>query len=220
MGTTKMSLAEIAVTYPAASRIFHGYGLDYCCGGQRPFEEACRERQLDPADVFRQIQEQDGSRTESPDWATLPLNQITRLIVEHYHEPLRVELPDLVALAEKVETRHAEKASCPRGLAAHLRAVHASVLLHLAKEEQALFPMIDAGHGNRVGGPVQIMEGEHHEHAQNLKHMRELAHDFQPPEEACTSWRALYARLTALEAELMEHIHVENNVLFPRALCE
>jgi regulator of cell morphogenesis and NO signaling len=220
METTKMTLAEIAVTHPAASRVFHGHGLDYCCGGQRSLDEACRERQLDAAAVLRQIQEQESSRGESPDWSTRPLDQLTRFIIEHYHEPLRNELPELVALAEKVERRHADKDSCPSGLAAHLRAVHEAVLMHLEKEEQVLFPMIAGGSGSHAGGPIHVMEDEHHEHAHNLRRTRELAHDLVPPEEACTSWRALYLRLEELEAELMEHIHLENNVLFRRALCE
>jgi regulator of cell morphogenesis and NO signaling len=98
--------------------------------------------------------------------------------------------------------------------------VHASVLEHLAKEEQVLFPMIQAGHGRHASGPVQAMEHEHHDHAASLKRIRDLAHDLVPPQEACTSWRVLYLRLNQLEADLMEHIHLENNVLFPRALYE
>ena len=130
----------------------------------------------------------------------------------------RLELPELVALAEKVEDRHAEKSTCPRGLAAHLGQVHEAVLSHLAKEEEILFPMIVDGLGARAGSPIQVMEHEHLDHARNLRRTRELAHDFVPPQEACTTWQALYLRLDNLEAELMEHIHLENNVLFPRAL--
>lgn len=220
MDPTKMTLAEIAVTHPAASSIFHGLGLDYCCGGQRPLDEACRERKLDPAAVLQEIEQQGRSHADSPGWTTVALDQITRYIVERYHEPLRKELPELVALAEKVERVHADKESRPAGLASHLRGVLDAVLAHLEKEEQVLFPMISDGYGDQAGGPIHVMEDEHHEHAHNLRRTRELAHDLVPPAEACTSWRALYLRLERLEADLMEHIHLENNVLFRRALCE
>lgn len=219
MHTTKTPLAEIAVTHPSASRVFHNHRLDYCCGGKRPLDEACRERHLDPDAILRQIEADADARARATNWATMPLNEVTAEIVSRFHDPLRLELPALVALASKVEAVHADKPDCPRGLAAHLREVHDSVLPHLDKEEQILFPMINAGHGPQAFGPIHMMEDEHHEHAENLRRSRKLAHDFIPPEAACTSWRALYLRLDEFEADLMEHIHIENNVLFPRALC-
>jgi regulator of cell morphogenesis and NO signaling len=219
MNLTERTLAEMATTYPAASRLFHREGLDYCCGGKRSFEEACRDRGIDPAALLAEI-EGAVAKTAAQPWSDRPLEELIRHIVDHYHASLREELPQLVALAEKVESRHAEKSSCPRGLAEHLRLVHAAVLEHLVKEEQVLFPMILSGLGPRAGGPVQAMEHEHRDHAENLRRLRGLAHDFVPPAEACTSWSALYLRLRELEADLMEHIHLENNVLFPRALCE
>ena len=129
-------------------------------------------------------------------------------------------LPELIALATKVESRHADKPTCPKGLAALLGAMQDEVLDHLAKEEQMLFPMILAGQGRFAVGPVQVMEHEHDEHGRNLALLRTLTGDFVPPAGACTTWRALYLGLRQLDQELMEHIHLENNVLFPRALAE
>lgn len=220
MESTQTTLAEIAVRHAAASRVFHRHGLDYCCGGQRPLEEACRERELDPATVLQEIVDESRDRVDDRDWTTLPLVVIVHHIIERYHQPLREELPELIALAEKVELRHKDKTDCPIGLAAHLKNLHQATLLHLEKEEVMLFPMIASGQGNYTQAPVQVMEHEHREHAENLARTRELAHDFDPPEEACSSWRALYLRLAELEADFMEHIHLENNVLFPRAICE
>jgi regulator of cell morphogenesis and NO signaling len=94
------------------------------------------------------------------------------------------------------------------------------VLDHLAKEERVLFPMILEGHGARTGGPVRIMELEHDEHIRNLVRLRELTHNFTPPAHASGAWAELYRRLAALGADLIEHIHLENEVLFPRALNE
>ncbi len=218
MNTTETTtLGELAATYPQASRIFYRKRLDYCCGGKRTLGDACRELDLDPAAVLAEITAPAGDGGLAA-WTTRPLNDLIDFIISRYHDKLRVELPELVAMAAKVEQSHAEKASCPRGLAAHLGQVHEAVLSHLAKEEQVLFPMIRAGQGRRTGEPVQAMEQEHRDHAVNLQRTRDLAHDLTPPAEACGTWQALYLRLDELEAELMEHIHLENNVLFPRAL--
>ena len=93
------------------------------------------------------------------------------------------------------------------------------MLEHLAKEEQVLFPLILGGRGRMAGGPISAMESEHDDHAASLRETRRLTADLVAPDEACTTWRALYLRLGALEAELMDHIHLENNVLFRRVLA-
>lgn len=217
--STESTLAELAATFPEASRVFHRSGLDYCCGGSRSLLEACTAHGLDPAAILREIAPS-GTPDPADSWNARPLPGLIQYVVSRFHDDLRRELPELVALAEKVERKHAEKPSCPRGLAEHLRAVHESVLDHLAKEEMVLFPLILAGQGGHAAGPIQAMEYEHRDHARNLERTRELTNSFSPPPEACTSWQALYLRLHQLEADLMEHIHLENNVLFPRALRE
>ena len=212
-------LADLAVSFPAASRVFHRHGLDFCCHGRRPLGEACAEAGLDAESVVAEIAAEQAAAPELPRWDEKPIAELVEHIVGFYHRRLREELPELVALATKVESRHADKASCPRGLRAHLEAVHAAVLDHLAKEEQVLFPMILAGRGRMVAGPISVMESEHDDHAADLRETRRLTADLVPPAEACTSWRALYLRLGAFEAELMDHIHLENNVLFRRVLA-
>lgn len=212
------TLADLAVSHPAASRVFHRHGLDFCCHGRRPLGEACAERGLAPESVIAEIAAEEAvSPGES--WSERPLAELARHIVDHYHQRLRVELPELISLAAKVETRHGEKESCPRGLRAHLEEMYQSVLEHLAKEEQVLFPMIAAGRLQHAAGPVHVMEAEHDDHAVALRHTRSLTADLVAPKEACPTWRALYLRLDAFEAELMEHIHLENNILFRRALA-
>lgn len=213
-------LADLAVTYPSASRVFLRERLDYCCGGKTSLADACQTRGLDPDRLLQEIAAAEETARESIAWERKPLAELIDFIVERYHRDLRRELPELIALAEKVEDRHAEKQTCPRGLSVHLTQIHESVLDHLAKEEQVLFPLILRGLGSQAGGPVQAMEYEHRDHGMNLQRTREMAHDLVPPPEACPTWQALYLRLAALEADLMEHIHLENNILFPRALRE
>lgn len=153
-------------------------------------------------------------------WNSAPLSDLIRFIVTRYHGPLRAELPELIALAGRVEAQHGEAHACPRGLTAHLELLHAAVIEHLAKEEKVLFPMILEGYGARTAGPVRVMELEHEEHGVNLARIRELTRNLTPPDDACATWQGLYQRLGRLEAELLEHLDLENTVLFPRALSE
>jgi regulator of cell morphogenesis and NO signaling len=147
-----------------------------------------------------------------------PIPELIEHILSRYHAGLRRDFPALIAMAEKVEQRHADKPGVPVGLAAHLRAMQSAALDHLNKEEVILFPAILAGHGGAMGGPIQCMEAEHVDHGEGLARTRALTNDLRPPQDACTTWRALYVGLIALERDLMEHIHLENNVLFPRVL--
>ena len=214
---TATSLAEIAVTHPAAARVFYRHRLDFCCGGRRSLAEACQERAIDPDRVLADISAE-GTPPDAVRWDEAPLPALVHFIVDTYHRQLRETLPVLVRMARRVEARHGDKAGCPRGLADHLDAMHASVLDHLQKEEQILFPLILAGHGRGAAAPVHVMELEHEHHRESLLALRRLTADLTPPAEACTTWRSLYVGLQALEQELMEHIHLENNVLFRRAL--
>ena len=211
------TLADLAVTHPAAARVFYRNGLDFCCGGRRPVAAACAERGLDADAILAAIDAEDDV-TDDRRWDREPLPALIDFIVDTFHARLRATLPDLIRMAARVEARHADKATCPYGLARHLTAIHESVLDHLVKEEQVLFPLIRAGQGRGVTGPVLVLEHEHDDHARALRETRRLSNDLEPPAEACVTWRALYLGLQQLEEELMLHIHLENNVLFRRAL--
>jgi len=213
------TLADLAITHPGASRIFLKHGLDFCCHGRRPLEEACSEKGLDPSSILKEISNEEASGSLS-ELARKPIEELIDFIESHYHTRLRAELPELIAMADKVERVHASKPTCPRGLASHLRMIHEAILDHMAKEEQVLFPMIRSGNHNRAAAPIRVMEQEHEDHGRNLEHLRALSHEFIAPAEACPTWKALYLRLNRVSDELMEHIHLENNVLFPRVLCE
>lgn len=220
METQTITLADLAVTRPGATRVFLANGLDFCCDGRRPLAEACAEKGLDAEAILRAIAVADADGGDLTRWADRPVPELIDVIVSHYHARLRTEIPELILLADKVERVHAGKASCPRGLTALLHTMHAAVLDHLAKEEQILFPMIRVGRGRGAGGPIHVMEQEHEDHGRSLARVRELTANLTAPPEACPTWRALYSRLGRLGEELMEHIHLENNVLFPRALFE
>jgi regulator of cell morphogenesis and NO signaling len=217
--TSTTTLADMAVTHPAAARVFYRHGLDFCCGGRRPIAEACAIRGIDVAALLAEIDNESATTADQTRWDQAPLDTLVAFIVDTYHRRLRETFPDLLRMAARVEQRHGDKASCPRGLTAHLEAMHAAVLEHLDKEEQVLFPMIVSGRGQYAAGPAHVMEVEHDDHARSLEKLRALTNNMQPPAEACTTWRALYLALRQFEEELMTHIHLENNVLFRRALA-
>jgi regulator of cell morphogenesis and NO signaling len=220
MKTQALTLADLAISRPGASQVFLAHGLDFCCGGRRPLDEACREKGLDPDALLREIDAADATAGELTRWAKKPLAEVIGFIEDYYHARLRSEIPELIALADKVEEVHVDKSDCPRGLAAHLRQMHRAVLDHLEKEERGLFPLIRAGQGLGAIGAVHSLELEHDDHGKSLARLRELTADMIPPSEACPTWRALYRRLARLADELMEHVSLENHVLFPRALFE
>jgi regulator of cell morphogenesis and NO signaling len=217
MMSSHSTLADLAVTHPGASRVFKRYGLDYCCKGQRSLADACAARHLDPSLVIAELErETHHPRDEARGIEARSSADIVDFIVERYHAPLRQELPQLVAMAERVEKRHGDRDDCPRGLAAHLTRMHAELIDHMAKEEGVLFPLLAAG-TKALPAPIGVMQSEHEAHGANLARIRELTAGLVAPPDACATWQALYLRLSELESELMDHIHLENNVLFPRA---
>lgn len=212
------SLAELATTRPGAALVFHRLGLDFCCHGQIGLTEACRARGLDPERVTAELRAAEPEAVAFERWDQRPLPELIEHLLRRYHERHRADLPPLLAMARKVETVHAAKASCPHGLADLLARVADELEQHMRKEEQILFPLLLAGRGRMALPPIQVMEHEHEDHARNLALLREKTGGHRPPPEACNTWRALYLGLSELERELMQHIHLENNVLFPRAL--
>ncbi len=212
------TLGALASRLAGASRAFREAGLDYCCGGRQTLADACAAKGLDAQELLESIRAQ--SSEPAGNWESQPLPALIQHIVERYHKSLRSEIPALCEMAARVEEVHRDKPSCPHGLAEHLRAIHGAVLSHLEKEEQILFPVILAGRGPQAQRPIQVMELEHEDHGANLARTRSMTDSFTPPPEACATWKALYLRLAQLEADLMDHIHLENSVLFPRALCE
>lgn len=213
-------VGEIATEHPLATRVFARHGIDYCCGGGNPLGEVCTQLGVDPAVVLAEIEtelatpEQDNVR-----WDEAPLGDLIDHILATHHRPLDEELPRLEAMARKVLEVHRDKQPemLPELLSVYV-GLKDELVGHMAKEEQILFPMIKNGQGAMAGGPISVMEHEHISAGNALKRLRELTNGYEVPEEACNTWRALWHGLAALEAELHQHIHLENNILFKRAL--
>ena len=212
------SLAEIALGHAAASRVLHRHRLDFCCGGAMTLEEACKKRDLEPGAVAAELSEACAEPSGDVDWQTRPIPELVEHILEQYHRDHREELPRLMEMARKVERVHAQRNDAPHGLFTHLESVAEAMESHMQKEEQMLFPMLLAGRGAMARMPVQIMEEEHRDHGEALERTRALCTGFSPPPDACGTWSALYLGLEAFEKALMDHITLENHVLFPRGL--
>jgi regulator of cell morphogenesis and NO signaling len=151
-------------------------------------------------------------------WETQAPDAIIAFILRRFHEPLRRDLPVLVSGARVVEAAAKGNPLRPAGLADHLEQILMAVESHLGKEEKILFPLILAGRGSSAFMPIKVMMAEHEDHVANLQRTRALTHDFALPADAAEAWRTLYLDLQRLEADLNQHIHLENNVLFTRVM--
>ena len=208
----QQAIGQIAVDLPGATAIFRRLKLDFCCGGQVPLAEACASKGLDTAAVLAELaglQRQD----QAPD-AQDPVALIDHILTR-YHAVHREQLPELVRMARRVEAVHSDHPDAPHGLAEHLEIMEVELLEHMEKEEQVLFPAIEGG-GSGLQGPITVMRDEHIGHGEHLERLAALTHDHTPPQGACNTWRALYAGTAQLTNDLISHIHLENNVLFPR----
>ncbi|YCH31905.1 iron-sulfur cluster repair protein YtfE [Erwinia sp. D4-22] len=218
MSLRNLSLGELAIAIPGATALFHQYNLDFCCGGKQTLEKMAAKRNLDIDQLEAALQQLTQQESGEQDWRNAPLPALISHIIERYHNVHRQQLPDLIMMAEKVERVHGAKPTCPRGLANALQAVWQHLSDHMMKEERVLFPMIEQGMGAHAGNPIAVMEFEHNEAGEQLEVIKSLTNDLTPPEGACTTWRALYSGTEQFIKDLMQHIHLENNLLFPRAL--
>ena len=220
--TADSKIGTIATEHPLATRVFARHGIDFCCGGGRPLRDACAKQGVELESVIGEIEAEINAGSKSEErWDLRPLTELIEHILSAYHEPLKEELPRLEAMARKVLTVHGAKdPQRLQGILDTFLALKADLEPHMMKEEQVLFPMIRAGQGHAADGPISVMEMEHDEVGAMLRRLRELTCDYEVPEAACNTWRALWHGLADLERGLHQHIHLENNILHERALRE
>ncbi|MEE8526563.1 MAG: iron-sulfur cluster repair di-iron protein [Thermoanaerobaculia bacterium] len=218
--TTNTPVGLIATEHPLATRVFARHGIDFCCGGGRPLDQVCSAKGLEIDAVLAEIQEEVAA-SPAPEirWDREPVSALIDHILQHYHEPLKEELPRVEAMARKVHQVHGDKDPALGEILDVYLALKAELDQHMMKEEQILFPMILEGQGATADGPISVMESEHEAAGQMLARLHTLTGGYEVPDGACNTWRALWAGLADLESSLHEHIHLENNVLHPRALA-
>ena len=215
MNTLDVPLGELARTVPGATAVFRYFDLDFCCGGQLTLREAAAKRNIDPKIVAAEL-ERVPSGAVADNTADLSNEALTELILTRYHDLHRQQLPELIRLAARVELVHGGRPDCPAGLANELENLRKDLEEHMRKEEQILFPMITRGMTGAAVQPVAVMRRDHDDHGAALATIEKLTGGITPPAHACNTWRALYTGLQAFREDLMDHIHLENNILFNR----
>ena len=227
------TVREFAIEVPGATRVFEKLRIDYCCGGNQPLDEACTKTGLDVEEVLQLVSQagQTLNKTGNAfDVQTGSLGNLTNYIVNKHHTFTRDELERLTALFERVCNAHAPKHPELSDLFSVFRILKSELEPHMMKEERILFPYIGqleealaqkrlapfAPFGT-VRNPIGMMMKEHDAAGDLLREMRKISADYVAPEDACISYDTLYQALADFEADLHEHIHLENNILFPRA---
>lgn len=229
LNTTK-TVRELALEVPNATRVFERLRIDYCCGGGRNIADACQAVGVRLDELSQLLDEAGAARDNARDFAAGPLSDLIRHILDTHHVYTREESARIQALLEKVCGKHGENHPELTEVRDLFIKLDADLQPHLLKEEQILFPYILRLEAARTAGgmppfapfgtvnnPVRMMMFEHDTAGDLLRELRAAARDFQPPEDACMSFRALYTALEDFERDLHQHIHLENNLLFPRA---
>jgi regulator of cell morphogenesis and NO signaling len=231
------TVRELAAELPYATRIFENLGIDYCCGGQRPLSEACSHSQVSVDTVIEQLEVaesavEDSREASHTNWTRESLPALINQILKRHHVYIREEGPRLQKLFAKVATKHGEKH--PEILRARelFEGLLAELHVHLMKEEQILFPYVLRMEESQLSGepvppscfgtvqnPIAMMMSEHDGAGEALRQIRKATGNLEAPDDACISFQSLYRDLRAFEADLHQHIHLENNILFPRALA-
>jgi regulator of cell morphogenesis and NO signaling len=229
--TTK-TVREYALEMPGATRIFEKLGIDYCCGGGKSLAEACATAGVAVDEVLGSLEgtERSDATSANEGWQTASLAELIAHIVEKHHTFTRQELARLDALLAKVCGVHGQNHQELFQIQKQFQELSGDLEPHMLKEERMLFPYIiqmeEAAKNHRtphappfgtVRNPVKVMMAEHDAAGNILREMRELSSDYTVPEDGCISYQTLYGALAALEADLHQHIHLENNILFPRA---
>lgn len=232
MATTQTTVRDIALEQPASIRVFERFGIDYCCGGRKPLAEACQEKSVEPAAVLEAIAEAVAGGGEQPrDWAAEKLEAICNQIVEKHHAYVRAELPRLEMFAQKVVSRHGDTHAELPQIQELIASMGEELLQHMGKEELVLFPYIaklernlaecgprPLGCFGAVRNPIRVMMAEHDAAGEAMARMRALSNGFTPPVGACPTYRGFYQALAEFEKDLHQHVHLENNILFPPAI--
>ena len=228
---TEKTVRELAVENPASTLIFERLHIDYCCGGNRTLEEACRAAGASLDTVVRALETAAPLPAADRDWKTEPLSELVAHIRQTHHVYTREALARITQLLDKVCSVHGARHPELAGIQTTFAALAQELSMHLMKEEMMLFPYIvrmeesvlagdpvlPAAFGT-VRNPVAMMMREHDGAGEDLRDIRAATNGYTAPADGCITYQTLYRALAEFEADLHQHIHLENNIHFPRAL--
>ncbi|HEV8515117.1 MAG TPA: iron-sulfur cluster repair di-iron protein [Cyclobacteriaceae bacterium] len=220
------SVAEIALHFPQSIAVFNQHNIDYCCNGKKSFVQVCTKANLQPQIVWEEIQQKqrDASGDNLLHFEIWDISLLIDFIVQHHHKYVRESIPQLESLLNKVCTKHGADQPQLLAIRKDFYELAEELLGHLPKEEGILFPAIKRLVNNKDSGdlnlssPVSVMEHEHEIAGKLMKSIRSLSDDYTPHANACLSFQMTYKLLQEFENDLMQHIHLENNILFPKTL--
>jgi regulator of cell morphogenesis and NO signaling len=215
------TVREIAGQHADSYKIFHKYGIDFCCGGKRLLSEVCEEKGIELSAIANDFTALEETPSGQKDWNTETLENLINHIVDTHHQYLRDDLPRLFHLTQKVASRHGEKDTHLYKVLEIFVSMANELLAHIEKEERVLFPMIiemekTGDISPQILMPILAMEAEHEDVGKALEELGALTESYVIKPNMCASYQALYVGLKQLEEDLKLHIHKENNILFPR----
>ena len=215
------TVREIAGQHADSYKIFHKYGIDFCCGGKRLLSDVCEEKGIELSAIANDFTALEETSSDQKDWNTETLENLINHIVDTHHQYLRDDLPRLFHLTQKVASRHGERDTHLYKVLETFASMANELLAHIEKEEKILFPMIiemekTSDISPQIMMPILAMEAEHEEAGAALEELDRLTESYTIKPNMCASYQALYVGLKQLEEDLKLHIHKENNILFPR----
>ncbi|HOX82935.1 MAG TPA: iron-sulfur cluster repair di-iron protein [Chryseolinea sp.] len=226
-----ITVAEVALNFPQALEILQRHNLDYCCGGKKPFVQVCEKAGLDVDVIWQELQNakanHGGDKRMRFDTWHAPL--LIDFILQHHHSYVRESIPQIQELLDKVCNVHGEDSPFLLAVRENFSSLAEELLDHLPKEEEILFPAIrklfnqqdesyDLGfRPSNLQAPISVMEHEHDSAGHLVKEIRRITNAYTPPAYACPTFKATYIMLEQFDQDLMQHIHLENNILFPKA---
>ena len=224
------TVAQIVASDMRTATIFKKYGIDFCCGGGKPVMEACKGKNVEALTIFKEIALLDVAMAET-DFDTMELDMLANHILSTHHVYVKETTPIIIEFANKVAKVHGHAQPETIKIAALFNEIAVELQQHLMKEEGMLFPhIINLAIANRNGeqipvpfgsvqNPIRMMEMEHESAGDLLKKIEQLSDNFRPPSHACNTYKALYHHLKEFQDDLHIHIHLENNILFPKAIA-
>ncbi len=232
---TERTVRELVQEFPGATRVFEKFGIDYCCGGKRPLEEACNAANVSVEKVLTSLEEAEQATQvprEEGDWQSSPLADLVAHIKNTHHKYTRDEIARVGPLLAKVCSVHGKNHPELDNMRAVFHGLSQELTMHMMKEELMLFPYIVRMEEaviqkqpilpppfGSVQNPVAMMEHEHDDAGEALRALREMTSDYTAPPDACISYQTLYRTLAEFEGDMHQHIHLENNILFPRSVA-
>jgi regulator of cell morphogenesis and NO signaling len=223
------TLAQIVNENHQAASVFEKYDLDFCCKGKRSLQKACEENNIQTGTVAEELRNaMNGEQKTAIDFNKLSLTQLADYIIDTHHAYTKRELPQIFAYLQKVSTKHGERHNELYRIFECFANLKEEMEMHMRKEELILFPRIkeletamekDARDGINIQVPITVMEDEHEHAGKLLWEIRQLSDNYTLPADACTTYRLSFAALQAFEKDLHQHVHLENNILFPKAIA-